>query len=50
VEAFGKKKISKLKEHVGSGATFWGEHFFFEKNFEVTKGKFAHLTPYLDNI
>jgi len=33
----GNKTIhSKTKEKVGTGATFWGEHFFFDTNYETT--------------
>ena len=35
IEAFGKKRVSKAKENIGTGATFWGDHFFFEKSFGV---------------
>jgi len=35
LEAFGKKRLSKVKANVGTGANFWGDHFFFEKSFGV---------------
>jgi len=35
IKAFGKSRYSKVVKEVGSGATYWGEHFFFEKQFQV---------------
>lgn len=36
VKVFGKSRFSKVQNKTGSGATFWGEHFFFEKTFDTT--------------
>jgi Ca2+-dependent lipid-binding protein len=36
VKAFGKSRYSKVQKNIGSGATFWGDHYFFEKNFDTT--------------
>jgi len=30
------QRLSKPKSGIGSGATYWGEHFFFEKNYSTS--------------
>jgi len=31
-----KTRRTKTKKDIGTGATYWGEHFFFETNFATT--------------
>ena len=35
LKAFDSVKYSKPKNKVGSGSTYWGEHYFFNKSFQV---------------
>jgi len=46
VKAFGKSRYSKVVKNVGSGATFWGDHYFFEKNFDV-RNEFNNIVMFI---
>lgn len=35
ITAFGKTEHTKVKNSVGVEETFWGEHFYFTKNFDA---------------
>jgi len=36
IQALGQTRYSKPKKKIGTGAVYWGEHYFFEHTFRVS--------------